>query len=78
MDLSVDFASGLSAQVDLEYQDDGGGGEFDEEQPFFIYDVNEALSFKTLDNPTPGMSMPTAHPVDYGSSIGVFLWSVLL
>jgi len=46
IDLLFDFGSGLSAQVDLEYQDDGDGEEFDVEQAFFTYSVNDALSFK--------------------------------
>ncbi|MBT6890169.1 MAG: porin, partial [Gammaproteobacteria bacterium] len=46
IDLLFDFGSGLSAQVDLEYQDDGDGEEFDVEQAFFTYGVNDALSFK--------------------------------
>lgn len=46
IDLLFDFGSGLSAQVDLEYQDDGDGEEFDVEQAFVTYGVNDTLSVK--------------------------------
>ena len=42
-----DFGNKLTAQVDLEYQDnDGSGEEVDVEQAYFTYGINDALSFK--------------------------------
>ena len=46
IDLLFDLGSGISAQVDLEYENDGNGEEFDIEQAFITYNVNDALSFK--------------------------------
>tara|TARA_R110002074_G_scaffold4875_2_gene23846 strand:- start:3424 stop:4410 length:987 start_codon:yes stop_codon:yes gene_type:complete len=46
IDFSFDLGSGVSAQVDLEYENDGDGEEFDIEQAFVTYSVNDALSFK--------------------------------
>lgn len=46
IDFIYDFGNGLSAQVDLEYQDNGTGEEVDVEQAFITYGVSDALSFK--------------------------------
>lgn len=46
IDFLYDFGSGLSAQVDLEYQDNGSGEEVDVEQAFVSYGVSDALSIK--------------------------------
>lgn len=46
LDLLYNFGDGLTAQVDLEYQDNGTGEEFDLEQAFITYAVNDSLSFK--------------------------------
>jgi hypothetical protein len=46
IDFSFDLGSGISAQVDLEYENDGDGEEFDIEQAFVTYSVNDTLSFK--------------------------------
>jgi hypothetical protein len=46
IDLLFDFGSGISAQVDLEYQNDGNGEEFDIEQAFINVKFTDTLSFK--------------------------------
>lgn len=46
IDFLYDFGEGLTAQVDLEYQDNGSGEEVDIEQAFISYAVNDALSVK--------------------------------
>lgn len=46
IDFLYDFGEGLTAQVDLEYQDNGSGEEVDVEQAFISYAVNEMLSVK--------------------------------
>ena len=46
IDFSFDLGSGISAQVDLEYENDGDGEEFDIEQAFVTYEVNDVLNFK--------------------------------
>jgi hypothetical protein len=46
IDLLFNFGSGITAQVDLEYQNDGNGEEFDVEQAFINVDFTNALSFK--------------------------------
>jgi len=46
IDLLFDFGSNISAQVDLEYQNDGNGEEFDVEQAFINVKFTDTLSFK--------------------------------
>lgn len=46
MDFLYGFDDKLSAQVDLEYQDNGTGEEVDIEQAFFTYALAEGVSFK--------------------------------
>lgn len=46
IDFLYDFGKGLSAQVDLEYQDNGTGEEADIEQAFITYSASDELSFK--------------------------------
>ncbi|KMT64374.1 porin [Catenovulum maritimum] len=46
LDFLYNFDSKLSAQVDLEYQDNGTGEEVDIEQAFITYGLSDSLSFK--------------------------------
>jgi hypothetical protein len=46
IDFLYDFGQGLTAQVDLEYQDNGSGEEVDIEQAFISYGVSDSLSIK--------------------------------
>ncbi|MBV1882450.1 MAG: porin [Pseudomonadales bacterium] len=46
IDLMYTFDDKLTAQVDVEYQDDGAGQVTDVEQAFFTYAVNEEVSVK--------------------------------
>jgi hypothetical protein len=46
IDFLYDFGNNLTAQVDLEYQDNGSGEEVDIEQAFLSYAVNDSFSLK--------------------------------
>lgn len=46
LDFVYDFGQKLTAQVDLEYQDNGSGEEVDIEQAFFNYKVSDSVNFK--------------------------------